>query len=345
MSHIGNSVAGQTIAAAATPADMSLTVALCTHNHKDRLKRTLHDLAQIEPPESPWELLVVDNASTDGTSELLAATDWRVPNIEVRVVREEKLGVANARNRAVREATGQYIVFIDDDETPDSQWLRAYERVIRADRPDALGGRIEVMFEDAERPVWLQDELLGFLGWLDYGGTARRLIARDTPIFTGNSAFRRDLFSHIGLFDAALGRKGTANFGGEDIEMYRRMIDKGCNVRWVPEAVIKHRVQGVKLRRSYFLDLHFRQGVTEGMRKRGDASHVPPAYLYPQLWRAGKAALAQRFTRGSDVSLRKEMNVAYFVGYIAGWALDRASPGERRVTITHGSDISDDKQR
>jgi len=302
---------------------MSLTVALCTHNHRQRLERTLRGLAQLVPPNCQCELLIVDNASTDSTPQLVAAADWRTGWMNVRIVREEKLGLSNARNRAINEAAGEYIVFMDDDETPDAQWLRAYERIILAERPDALGGRIEVMFEDGERPPWLQDELLGFLGHLDHGGGARRLVTLDTPIFGGNFAFRKQVFSSVGVFDAGLGRKGTSNTGGEDTEIYRRMIGLGCNVWWVPDAVIHHRIQVDKLHRRYFLDLHFRQGRIEGMRRRGAESRIPPAYLAPQLYRATKAALLERLGRGGNSSLRKEMNVAYFLGYVLGWMSSR----------------------
>ena len=130
----------------------SLTVALCTHNHEPRLRRTLGGLARLVPPDCPWELLIVDNASTDGTPQLAAAHEWRTPGMNVKVVREDKLGLSNARNRAIREATGEYIVFMDDDETPDPHWLNTYERAILEERPDALGGRIEVTFEGGERP-------------------------------------------------------------------------------------------------------------------------------------------------------------------------------------------------
>ena len=300
-----------------------LTVALCTHNHRPRLERTLAALAQLHAPQSPWELLVVDNASTDGTAELLADSAWRANRGNVRVVREPKLGLSHARNRAIRDAGGEYLVFMDDDETPDPEWLRAFERVMLSERPDALGGRIEVMFEDGERPAWLQDEVLGFLGKLDHGPAARRLNDPGTPIFGGNFAFRKALFERIGGFDTELGRKGQANVGGEDTEIYRRMLAAGCAVWWVPQAVIYHRIQTGKLRRSYFLDLHFRQGRTEGMRKRGSASRLPPPYLFGQLWRAARAAFLERLREGANVSLRREMNVAYFLGYVHGWTNGR----------------------
>jgi glucosyl-dolichyl phosphate glucuronosyltransferase len=306
-----------------TTASPFITVALCTHNHADRLARTLADLPRIHPPSHPWELIVVDNGCTDNTATLLADPAWRPAGVEIRIVREDKLGLSNARNRALTEARGEYLLFMDDDETPDPNWLAAYEAAMVEYQPDALGGRIDVLFEDGARPDWLQDELLGFLGKLDHG-PARWLTEPGTPIFGGNFGFRLSVFDKIGNFDSRLGRMGTANIGGEDVEMHRRLIAHGCRVRWVPEAVINHRIQTPKLRRGYFLDLHYRQGRVEGSRKRGTGSRIPPRYLVPQVLRAYGRALAKRFSEGSDQSLRLEMNASYFTGYIAGWIADDA---------------------
>ena len=165
-----------------------ITVALCTHNHADRLARTLETLAHLHSPRQSWEMLVIDNGSTDATPTLLARSEWRPEGVEVRIVREDRLGLSNARNRALREARGEYLLYMDDDETPDPEWLLAHERAMIEHQPDALGGRIEVMFEDGDRPAWLQDELLGFLGKLD-NGEARWLTTDETPIFGGNFAF------------------------------------------------------------------------------------------------------------------------------------------------------------
>lgn len=299
---------------------IAYTVALCTHNHAERLRRTLVDLGGIESPQAPWELLVIDNGSSDATPALLQESWWRPAGWTVRVAREENLGIAHARNRAVREARGEYVIFLDDDETPAADWLTAIERTIQSWQPDALGGKIEVLFVDAERPGWLQDELLGFLGRLDHGPEPGWLTDAGTPIFTGNCAFRRALFEEIGYFDTNLGRRGSENSGGEDTEMYRRMIAHGRRVRWAPDAVIHHRIQANKLRRGYFHDLHYRQGRMEGIRARGDGSRIPPAYLFPQLGRAVHTTIQQWRTGGRDTTLRKEMNVAYFLGYISGWA-------------------------
>ena len=295
-----------------------ITVALCTHNHADRLSRTLADLGLIKPPTRPWEIVVVDNGCTDGTPELLSDDKWQPANVPVRIVHEEKLGLSNARNCALKSARGKYLVFIDDDETPAPQWLVAYERDMLKHSPDALGGTIEVIFEHGERPSWLQDELLGFLGRLDHGD-GQWLTDPATTFYGGNFAVRTEIFDTIGEFDSELGRKGKVNAGGEDTEFYRRLIDNSYTVRWVPDATIYHRIRADKLRRSYFLDLHYRQGMIEGSRKRDRESRIPPRYLFGQLTRATGKALQVRFSTGKDHSLRLEMNVAYFTGYIKGW--------------------------
>ena len=144
----------------------------------------------------------------------------------------KRSGLSNARNRAISEAAGDYIIFIDDDETPEPDWLVAYEKAIRTEHPDAMGGRIDVMFEDGERPRWLQDELLGFLGRLDYGESARRLEDPRTPVFSGNFGFRKEVFGRVGMFDAGLGRKGDGQYRRRGYR-YLSTVDR-C---WLPGLV------------------------------------------------------------------------------------------------------------
>ena len=300
------------------------TVALCTHNHADRLPRTLSDLPRMRLPKAEWEFLIVDNASSDSTPELLARHPWP-DGWKVRVVREAKLGLSNARNRAIAEARGEYIIFLDDDETADPDWLCAYERLIEAHAPDAFGGRIEVLFEGG-RPVWLRDELLGFLGQLNRHAAIAQLTGPGESFYGGNFGFRSNLCGRIGAFDADLGRKGQDNTGGEEVDFYRRLLNAGFKVWWTPDAVIHHRIQAVKLDRRYFIDLHYRQGRMEAIRLRGYASRLPPFYLAGQIGRALLAVWRAFRSSGRNATLRQEMNVAYFVGYLIGWTSRRSKP-------------------
>ncbi|PWB59922.1 MAG: glycosyl transferase family 2 [Nitrosomonadales bacterium] len=302
---------------------MKLSLSICTHNHLPALQQTLAGLQGLLRPEGPWELLIVDNASTDGTGAWLAQGGWQRLDIGCRVVQEIRLGVAHARNRALVEAKGEYVVFLDDDETPEPDWLVNLERVIDAHQPAAIGGRIRAHLPGG-RPDWLTDELLGFLGELDYGPVERALTGASTPIFTGNAVFHRQTVLDVGGFDGNLGRRGNIQSGGEDTELYRRLVKLKKPVYWAPRAVIHHRIESWKLRRSYFLQLHYRQGRMESVRKRGPGSRIPPLYLLPQLTRAYWRALALRLQQGASHSLRMEMNAAYFTGYLIGWMRDTA---------------------
>lgn len=299
---------------------IAYTVALCTHNHADRLKRTLDDLPRIRAPKNDWEFLVVDNGSCDDTPNILNNQPW--PKAwQVRVVREEKLGLSSARNRAISEARGEYIIFMDDDETADPHWLCAFERLIETKRPDAFGGPIHVLFED-ERPRWLKNELLGFLGELNRSKTIIPLTDKGSSFNGGNFGFLRSICLRVGRFDEQLGRKGMINSGGEEVDFYLRLLHAGFRIWWTPEAIIYHRIQAAKLNRLYFLDLHYCQGRIQGARARGNQPKLPPRYLYPQALRAYVKALRKRLVEGSDYSLRLEMNAAYFTGYLLGWLKD-----------------------
>ena len=108
--------------------------------------------------------------------------------------------------------------------------------------------------------------------------------------------------------DAEGNGTGQINAGGEDTDFYRRLIRNGRSVRWLPDAIIYHRILADKLRRGYFLDLHYNQGMIEGAHKRGGLSRIPPAYLFGQLLRAGRSAIGHRLKQGKNHSLRKEMN-------------------------------------
>jgi GT2 family glycosyltransferase len=176
--------------------------------------------------------------------------------------------------------------------------------------------------------AWLRDELLGFLGEVNRADEVVPLTGPDTSFCGGNFGFRKSVCEGVGLFDSALGRKGTVNIGGKEVDFYRRLLEAGSRVWWTPKAVIRHRIQAAKLNRRYFYDLHFRMGRVEVIRTRHGGPQLPPRYLFGQLLRAMRAALQQRVREGGDATVRREMNVAYFVGQINGWASGRSHGGD-----------------
>ena len=122
------------------------------------------------------------------------------------------------------------------------------------------------------------------------------------------------------LFDPGLGRRGANRAGGEDTEMYRRLVAAGCTVRWAPDAIIYHRIRSDKLSRRFFFDLHYEMGKIEGATRRGRGARVPPLWSFGYFARALLARWSSE--RGKVGPLAASRNERLPCRRIpAGWAL------------------------
>ena len=132
-------------------------MAICTRNRADLLDRTLEQMTRmLVPDRTIWELLVVNNGSTDNTDQVITEYAGRLP---IRALSELEVGLSTARNAAVREAAGEYLLWTDDDVLVDKGWLAAY-LVAFEQHPEAVifGGPILPSFENPP-PRWLHRSL------------------------------------------------------------------------------------------------------------------------------------------------------------------------------------------
>lgn len=221
---------------------LCLTVAICTWNRCALLARTLGQMTRLEiPPGVAWELLVVNNRSMDTTDEVIESFQGRLP---IRRLWEPALGLSSARNRALAEAMGDYILWTDDDVLVEHAWLAGYAAAFRRwPEADVFGGPIEPLFE-GEPPDWLEpvhDHLGGVFGRQDLGPEPVRLTVervREGP-FGGNMAMRLATLRRF-PFDPALGVRGNQYVVGEETEVIRTMLSAGCEGWWTPEARVHH---------------------------------------------------------------------------------------------------------
>lgn len=233
---------------------MKISVAVCTWNRADLLARTLEEMTRLRDPGCDWELVVVDNGSTDGTPEVLAGFQDRLP---LRVVHEPKLGHSNARNAAVEAVVGDYIVWTDDDVLVPEDWLVAYRRGFEG-HPEAsfFGGPIDPWLE-GPAPPWF-DTLVHDLGkgylfaLLDWeGGEAP--IEEDRIPFGANMAFKLTALRTIG-FDPRLGLKGNQTTRGEDTAVLKELVARGESGWWIPDTRVRHWVPNQRLTLRYVRD-------------------------------------------------------------------------------------------
>jgi glucosyl-dolichyl phosphate glucuronosyltransferase len=243
-----------------------VTIAICTYNRCERLAETLATLvAQRRTEAADWQVLIVDNNSSDATLRVISGFAGR---IGVRVVRETRQGLSHARNRALREAHGEWIVFVDDDVKLDSGWLAAWIDALRG-APDAgyAGGRILPDWGGAP-PRWFRGEKLalidGALGWFDLGEDVRPMRENDPTPFGGNMATRRQWAVGLNGFRPDLGMNGWTFGRGEETELFLRARRKGAVGLYVGTALCRHRVEPERITPRAL----FRYGVASGLAHR-----------------------------------------------------------------------------
>jgi glycosyltransferase involved in cell wall biosynthesis len=227
-----------------------LTVAICTHNRASYLALALQSLWVQTAPASDFQVLVVDNASTDATPTVVELARSARPDI--RYVREDKLGLSHARNRAIAETFTPCIAFLDDDAIAAPAWV---ERLVHCftqvtPRPAAVGGPIHPIWE-APRPPWLADCLLGYLTVLERRGSSHLDLGKQ-PIFGANMAFDRQALVDVGGFSTALGRIGDRLLSGEEMLLLRQLHARGACGNYDEEASVRHHVAASRLTKDWF---------------------------------------------------------------------------------------------
>jgi len=302
---------------------MKITYAFCTYNRSARLPALVAALRAQHFP-APAELLAIDNNSSDDTPAVLAALA-DAPGIPLRAVCEKAQGIVHARNRALQEALdSDILIFIDDDELPDPGLVAAVHHAITVEGARCVGGHIGVDYTPNARPVWMSDELQAFLGEVDYGREAFWVTDDSHPLWSGNIAYDMSLFRDDPSlrFDLRYNRAGLGVGGGEDAMMFRELLRRGTPIRYRPDMSIRHLVDDWKLKRRYFLHLHYLAGRRFGEHILDIESRaffgIPP-FMFRQFiehcirW----LAITGLGWRGN---MRQAMNASHALGSLVGCA-------------------------
>jgi len=266
---------------------MRISVILCTYNRCQSLQRALESAAVLILPESvEWEVLVVDNNSSDGTRQTAEEFCSRYPG-RFRYLFEAQQGKSYALNTGVREARGDVVAFMDDDVTVDPNWLRNLTAALHSDEWAGSGGRILTEWT-CSPPYWLSPNSVHASGPLvafDPRPEAGRL--NEPPIGT-NMAFRRNMFEKYGEFRTDLGPCPGSQIRNEDTEFGARLLAGGERLRYERSALVYHPVQENRITKEYFLAWWFdkaRSQIRVGGIKPGTKYYVAgiPLYLFRRL--------------------------------------------------------------
>lgn len=306
--------------------DKFISFAVCTYNRCERLPSLINSMLS-QKCSLLYEVLVINNNSSDNTLAVLDKLSKQYVG-RIRVVTESKQGIAYARNRAISEALeSDYMVFIDDDEIPQAGLLASAIKVLESEKADCVGGRIVVDFAGHERPLWLTDDLLGFLAEVDYGDLEFQIVDNTTPVWTANVAYNMQMFKKFPdlRFDIRFNREGNGIGGGEDAIMFRDMMKYNLQIHYCPDMVTHHFVEDWRLKRRYFLKLHLIAGIRYGQHQMNtdkDSKSGFPLFLFRLASKQfGKTVVA--LLKREPNYIRQAMNFTHSVGTIYGQYLSR----------------------
>jgi glucosyl-dolichyl phosphate glucuronosyltransferase len=293
---------------------MNITAIVCTYNRCQSLANTLDSVARSILPESvTWEVLVVDNNSSDQTREVVVDFCRRHPN-RFRYIFEPQQGKSYALNTGVREARGEVLAFTDDDVIVDPHWLHNLTMALHESQWAGVGGRVFRKWT-CPPPRWLSlDREYEKVGWalvsFDLGDEAGKLTL---PPVGANMAFQKEVFTRHGVFRTDLGPQGSEISSPsedkvesdritrvyEDVEFGQRLFLAGERLGYEPSAVVYHPVPENRLTKKYFLAWWFGRG-------RGEILITPTR---PALW-----GIPRRY-------VRMVMMTTKLLGRTLGWLL------------------------
>lgn len=257
------------------------SVIFCTYNREKYIYNALKSIAEQNYPADKYEILLINNNSTDKTEQICKqfASDYQ--GIDFNYFVETNQGLSYARNRGVKESNGEILVFVDDDATVFEHYLESIDSFF-TDYASAMacGGPIEPVYESGE-PEWLSHYTNALIGGALYDGDKIKPFKNGKFPGGGNSAFRKEVFEKYGLFNVELGRKGTSLIGAEEKDLYDRITRGKETFYYLPQMGIYHYIPEKKTTMEYFDKLTYSIGQSERIRTRSVSFG---AYLKRLFW-------------------------------------------------------------
>lgn len=230
-----------------------LTIAICTYNRSAMLEKVCNALFRQTVPIDQFCVLIVDNASTDGTKKYIEVIKKLFPHFYY--IFEPIPGLSHARNAAWKNCHTPWIAYIDDDSKPEPRFVEALLKAIEGDNCDVIAGSIKPWCL-YPLPSWFLSEYEEYIPSSQYGA----LLSPSDFAYGGNIAIRRNWFEVVGGFNPDFGILGKVAPLGEETEFQRRIRAKGGRICFAPDAVVAHCAVPSKYTIAAQLRIRYRSG-------------------------------------------------------------------------------------
>ena len=322
-----------------------VSIIICGYNAANRIQPTLNALQQqqFSREKINWEVIIIDNASTDNTS-LVASEVWKKNFVTAfRIVREEKPGLMHARHKGLSEAKYEIVSFIDDDNWVEPFWVEKVVSVFSIDKNiGACGGSSEAVFETVQ-PDWFstyensfavgkQAEATGYIenkkGYLWGAGLSIR------------KSLWQELLKH-GFKNLTIGRDGKNVTAGEDTELCFAFRLLGYRLYYRQDLTLKHYMPLARMNFSYFKKMIIGFGKTNVRLNCYRLLLYPESFKFREWWYEGlvaiksilKLSVAIIFISDQQAKLKAKVNRVYWIGYALQVMKDRKQLKSMTVEI------------
>jgi len=243
---------------------IEISVIICTYNRSDYLPAAIKSCIRQTMDDKKYEILIIDNNSTDGTEKIVRCFQKEYRNI--RYFKEESQGLNFARNRGAAEAEGRYVAYLDDDARAEPDWLTNMIKTFRRQNPQPVcaGGCVRLDWEGPV-PDWFPQEFNALMAFVDHGSSGFYLKYGEEGHFLigTNMAFQRDVLIDMNGFRTAYGRKKRRTISGAETELVNRLLLQGLPVYYSPDAAVTHTVVPERRTRRFLIKRMFGDGATQ----------------------------------------------------------------------------------
>jgi len=302
---------------------VDVSVVISTYNRCALLARALQASLSQEANDINYEILVIDNNSSDQTKNVVQALIAEHP-AKLRYIFEPQQGLSYARNTGIAKARAPIIAFTDDDVCAASDWIAQIKAGFDSDpSTDAVGGKVLPRWE-SDPPAWLTRAHWAPLALLDYGDEPFYVdIDRQLSLIGANVAFRLTAFEAVGLFKADFQRVKDGIGSLEDHDMLLRLWRSGRKGSYLPQLVVSAEVQSERLQKDYHRRWHAGHGYFHAMlraeqverSKRGRFLGVP-AHLYRQALSNGAKWIVSGLRNQPIEAFEHEIRLRFFGGFV-----------------------------
>jgi glycosyltransferase involved in cell wall biosynthesis len=289
-----------------------LSIIICTYNRQDFLPLTLQSLALQSLDKTRYEVLVVDNNSTDNTASLCQQFIEQHPDINVTYFLEKNQGLAFARNRGIKESSGRIISFIDDDAEARNDYANNLIFTFqRHSDYDAIGGKVIPIFPEKTEPAWLSKYIWGVVAKVDRGVHP---VPFKKKVPAGcNMAFRKKVFETVGVFDTNLAHRC------DDLYIFGKLKAINKVPLYSPDVVVYHHIPPERINAAGIRRLSLDLGSSHRVYLQSQPIFYTQIKVFDYLFKIGAALiLSVGFMMKGEPAKTKIIEIMWFslVGFL-----------------------------